>query len=218
MTDKDKVIELAKKGTQAILNSDDPIIKYVVSTRDRFNELSKKVDGVKTKENYNKELLGRAVFDVYGTSVPPDATFTLRISDGVIKPYNYNGTIAPPKTTFYGYYDRYYGFNKEYPWTLPERWVNPPKEFKMETSFNFISTNDIIGGNSGSPVINQNAEIVGLAFDGNIESLPADFIFTEDLATTVSLDSEGMVEAINNMYKLNRIAVELRNGGIVADK
>ena len=121
MADKDKVIELSKKGTQAILNSDDPIIKYVVSTRDKFKELSKISDEIKVKENYDKELLGRAVFDVYGNSVPPDATFTLRISDGVIQSYNYNGTTAPPKTTFYGIYDRYYGFNKEEMGKSPKR-------------------------------------------------------------------------------------------------
>ena len=218
MTDKDKVLALSKKGTQEILKSDDPIIKYVVSTRDRFDELTKKADAMRTKEKYYNELLGRAVFDVYGNSVPPDATFTLRIADGVIQSYPYNGTTAPPKTTFYGIYDRYYGFNKEYPWELPERWKNPPKEFKLETSFNFISTNDIIGGNSGSPVINKDAEIVGLAFDGNMESLPGDFIFTEDISTCVSLDSEGMVEALKDLYKINRIALELRNGGIVAEK
>jgi hypothetical protein len=217
MTDKDKVIALSKKGTQEILKSDDPIIKYVVSTRDRFDELMKKADAMRAKEKYYNELLGRAVFDVYGNSVPPDATFTLRIADGVIQSYPYNGTTAPPKTTFYGIYDRYYGFNKEYPWVLPERWVNPPKDFKLETSFNFISTNDIIGGNSGSPVINKDAEIVGLAFDGNMESLPGDFIFTEDISTCVSLDSEGMVEALKDLYKINRIALELRNGGIVTN-
>ncbi len=71
-------------------------------------------------KSVNKELIGRAAFEIYGTTIPPDATFTLRISDGVIKSYEYNGTTAPPKTTFYGYYDRYYSFNKQYPWTLPE--------------------------------------------------------------------------------------------------
>ena len=102
--------------------------------------------------------------------------------------------------------------------SIKKRWVNPPKEFKLETAFNLISTNDIIGGNSGSPVINKDAEIIGLAFDGNIESLPGDFIFTEDLSTCVSLDSEGMIEALKDLYKISRLSTELRNGGIVTEK
>ena len=149
--------------------------------------------------------------------IPPDATFTLRISDGVIKSYEYNGTIAPPKTTFYGYYNRYYSFDKQYPWTLPERWINPPAEFNKGTAFNFISTNDIIGGNSGSPVINKDGEIVGLAFDGNMESLVDNYIYNQDVPHTVSLDSEGMIEAIKNLYKVKRLAEELRSGKLYTE-
>ncbi|MGE5440920.1 MAG: S46 family peptidase, partial [Bacteroidota bacterium] len=164
------------------------------------------------KEAVNNQLLGQALFAVYGTSIPPDATFTLRIADGVVKGYDYNGTKAPAKTTYYGLYDRYYSFNKQYPWDLPERWKTIPPEFNLETPMNFISTNDIIGGNSGSPVINKNLEIVGLAFDGNIESLPGDFIFTTESNRCLSVDSEGMVEAIKDMYKATRLGEELRAG------
>ena len=156
------------------------------------------------------------MFDVYGNTIPPDATFTLRISDGVIKPYDYNGTVTPTKTTFYGMYDRYYSFNKEFPWTLPDRWVNPPPEFDLETPLNFVSTNDISGGNSGSPVINQYGEIIGLAFDGNIESLSGDFIYTSETGRTVSVDSEGMMEAIRDLYKATRLSEELKNGKMVS--
>jgi hypothetical protein len=141
------------------------------------------------------------LFEVYGTSIPPDATFTLRIADGVVQGFPYNGTVAPPVTTFYGMYDRYYSFNKEFPWSLPERWVNPPSEFKLETPYNFVSTNDIIGGNSGSPVINANGEVVGLAFDGNIQSLPGNFIFRTEENRTVSVHSAGMLEAIRTCIK-----------------
>jgi S1-C subfamily serine protease len=109
-------------------------------------------------------------------------------------------------------YDRYYSFDKEFPWSLPERWENPPAEFDLETPFNFITTNDIIGGNSGSPVINKEGEVVGLAFDGNIQSLPGIFIFREEENRCVAVHSAGMLEAIKDMYKFNRLSDELLNG------
>ena len=178
-------------------------------------EIYMKIQELSGQEDYYKQVLGRALYDVYGTSIPPDATFTLRISDGVIKSYEYNGTIAPPKTTFYGMYDRYYSFAKQYPWSLNERWINPPAEFNLETPFNFISTNDIIGGNSGSPIINKDAEIVGLVFDGNIESMSDEFIYSSDAPHTVSVDSQGLYEVIKDMYKVTRLAQEIENGKIV---
>ncbi len=214
LSTKDGALNLLSQGPDAILKSSDPFIKFALEIAPRAAELKKKNEELRNKVQVNKELIGRAAFEVYGTSIPPDATFTLRISDGIIKSYNYNGTVAPPKTTFYGYYDRYYSFNKQYPWTLPERWVNPPAEFDKSTPINFISTNDIIGGNSGSPVINKDAEIIGLAFDGNIESLDDNYIYNTDVPHTVSVDSEGMIEAIKDLYKLERIAKELREGKI----
>ncbi|MFA5404492.1 MAG: S46 family peptidase [Ignavibacteria bacterium] len=212
LTSFEKTMELVNKGADAFMNSGDPIIAYVANSRERFNEINKKITEYKDVEKINIELLGQAIYDVFGTTIPPDATFTLRISDGVIKSYPYNGTIAPTKTTFYGIYDRYYSFGKEYPFNLPDRWLNPPREFNLSAPFNFISTNDIIGGNSGSPMINKNAEIVGLAFDGNIESLTDEFIYLDDIPHTVSVDSEGLLEVVKNLYKIDRLAYELRNG------
>ena len=213
LTNKEDLVALAKKGKDELINSD-PFIKYVSKTQDRFNELSDQYGKLLREESKLETELGQALFAVYGNSIPPDATFTLRISDGVIKPYEYNGTVTPTKTTFYGLYDRYHSFNKEIPWQLPERWINPPAEFDLETPLNFISTNDISGGNSGSPVINQKAEIVGLAFDGNIEALPGYFIFTSKAGRTVSVTSEGMIEAIQDLYKAKRLSEELKNGRI----
>jgi len=208
----DKTIALVNQGSDAFLNSSDPIVFYIANSRARFDEISKKIDEQRAIEKGNIELLGQAIYDAFGTSIPPDATFTLRISDGVIKSYEYNGTIAPPKTTFYGIYDRYFSFSKESPFDLPSRWINPPKEFNLSTPFDFISTNDIIGGNSGSPVINKYAEIVGLAFDGNMESLTDEIIYLDDKPHTVSVDSEGLIEAVKNLYKVERLSYELRFG------
>ncbi len=217
LTSADKLKDAIKKDSSGVLNSLDPFIYFVVNSKARKDELQKKVDAITSDETTYSNELGKALFDVYGTSIPPDATFTLRISDGVVKGYPYNGTIAPPYTTFYGLYNRYYAFGKKYPYDLPKEWQNPPADFKLETPMDFVATNDIIGGNSGSPVINEKAQIVGLAFDGNIESLPGNFIFTTETNRTVAVHSAGMLEAIKDMYKATRLSDELRTGKIAEE-
>ncbi len=218
LTSTDKLKELISQGPDAILNSNDPFIYFMVHTDARKTELQNKIKELSSADATYSQELGKALFEVYGTSIPPDATFTLRISDGVVKGYPYNGTIAPPFTTFYGLYDRYYSFDKKYPYNLPKDWQNPPADFKLETPMDFVATNDIIGGNSGSPVINEKAQIVGLAFDGNIESLPGNFIFTTEANRTVAVHSAGMMEAIKDLYKATRLSDELQAGKIVSDK
>ncbi|MCX6152098.1 MAG: S46 family peptidase [Ignavibacteriales bacterium] len=214
LVSKESLQEFLKNTPEQILNSDDPFIYFLLNTQDKLAECRAKVKELTNKEEVYNQKLGRAIFEVYGTSIPPDATFTLRIADGVVQGYDYNGTKAPAKTTFYGMYDRFYSFQEKYPWNLPERWKKPPAEFDISTPFNFISTNDIIGGNSGSPVINKNAEIVGLAFDGNMESLPGNFIFTTELNRCLSVASDGMMECIKNLYKATRLSDELKQGKI----
>ena len=210
----DKIKGLIKKGPDAILNSTDPFIYFIIHSQPAIDQLQSKVNEITSQDQAYSQELGKALFEIYGTSIPPDATFTLRISDGVVKGYPYNGTIAPPYTTFYGLYDRYYSFGKKYPFNLPKEWQNPPADFILETPLNFVSTNDIVGGNSGSPVINEKAQIVGLAFDGNIESLPGNSIFTTETNRTVSVHSAGMMEAIKDIYKATRLSEELRTGSI----
>jgi hypothetical protein len=211
ITNLEDVKALLAKGPDEVLNSDDPFIYFMLNSKDLSSEYSKKVKELADVESSYSQQLGVALFDVYGTSIPPDATFTLRIADGVVAGYPYNGTYAQPFTTFYGLYDRYYGQGKEFPWSLPERWATPPEGLDLSTPFNFVSTNDIIGGN---PVINEKAEIVGLAFDGNIQSLPGSFIFRTEQNRTVSVHSMGMWEAIDKVYKLKRLSDELKNGKI----
>ncbi len=216
ITSKEKVEKLIAKGPDAILASKDPFISYALLTQERAKELADQMKAYADKDADLSQQLGRAIFEVYGTSIPPDATFTLRIADGVVKGYEYNGTTAPTFTTFYGLYDRYYSNGQKFPWSLPKRWQNPPAEFDLKTPMNFISSADIIGGNSGSPIINKNAEVVGLAFDGNIESLPGQFIFTTEANRTVGVHSAGMLEAIQDLFKDKRLSEELKTGHIVA--
>jgi hypothetical protein len=218
LSNLDRIKDLIKKGPDAILSSTDPFIYFLINAQPQEDELQAKMDEITSLNDTYSEELGKALFEVYGTSIPPDATFTLRISDGVVKGYSYNGTVAPPYTTFYGLYDRYYSFDKKYPFDLPKQWQNPPADFNLETPMNFVATADIIGGNSGSPVINEKAEIVGLAFDGNIESLPGNFIFTTETNRTVAVHSAGMLEAIKDLYKATRLSEELRTGSAVTGK
>jgi len=167
-----------------------------------------------TLEVLNQKL-GRLIYEVYHNQIPPDATSTLRISDGMIKSYEYNGTIAPGKSTYFGLWDRYYSFGqKDYPWGLHDRWKKVPEELDLSIPIGFASTNDMVGGNSGSAVINKNAEVVGLIHDGNLESLAGAFIFLAENNRAVATDSWGLMEALKLVYKTDRLVNELENGKI----
>jgi hypothetical protein len=208
----ESIKELVDRGADAILNSNDPFIYFVVNTEDQFEELDARFDKILAEEESYNQVLGRLLFEVYGTSIPPDATFTLRISDGVVAGFPYNGTVAPAFTTFYGLLDRYYSYDGQFPWTMDEKWLNTPPEFDLSTPMNFVSTCDVTGGASGSPVINRKAEIVGVAFDGNIKSLPGDFIYQPEENRSVAVHSDGILEAIKDLYKVDRLADELTKG------
>ncbi len=174
----------------------------------RYNEAA---EAFQSSSDYRRSLeskIANQAFNVYGTSLPPDATFTLRISDGIVKGYEYNGTVAPPFTTYFGLYDRHYSHGEVFPWDLPERWQNPSMDL-LKSPMNFVSTNDIIGGNSGSAIINQKGEAVGLIFDGNIESLPGNFIFDDEVNRSVSVHAGGIYSALKYIYKAERLVNEL---------
>lgn len=212
---KEGFLEIAKMDGDEILQLDDPFIKYNLFIKEEIKAISPKVKELDNTLSVLNELLGEVVFHVFGNKISPDATSTLRISDGVIKGYEYNGTIAPGKTTYYGLWDRYESFNKKtYPWGLHERWQIPPAELNLATDIGFASTNDIVGGNSGSSAININKEVIGLVHDGNIESLAGHTIFLEENNRTVATDSDGLLKALKYVYKTENLVKELLNGKI----
>jgi hypothetical protein len=166
-------------------------------------------DQVESVETPAGEGIGKARFAAYGKSSYPDATFTLRLSFGAVKGYPMNGTQAPPETTLYGLYDRAYSFGLKPPFNLPARYLERKASLDLSTRVDFVSTCDIIGGNSGSPVINKRGELVGLIFDGNIEGLVGDYVYNEENNRAVAVHSQVMIEVLRKIYDAAPLADEL---------
>ena len=202
--------ELAKGGRDAIAASTDPMIVVARLIDAKAREARKRYEseliGVE-RTNYSK--IARALFETQGTKLYPDATFTLRLSYGAVEGYMENGKKLSPFTTLGGLYARADSFKQEFPYNLPPRWLEKKSALDLKTPFNFVSTNDIIGGNSGSPTINQNGELVGLIFDGNIQSLVGDFMYDETVNRAISVDSRGMLEVLKKVFGANDIVAEL---------
>ena len=210
MADSASAVDLVGGG---MLNpATEPAFAFVQGLLGRFGPYQQLMSSVIPEEEAIAAGLGRARFEVDGTRIPPDATFSLRLADGVVTGYPYNGTVAPAHTTFHGLYDRHYSNPGEDEWALPERWLNPSPDFDLSTPLNFVSTADIIGGNSGSPVLNRDLEIVGLVFDGNIQSLPGDYIYMPALNRSIAVDARGILEALQDIYGAAGIVEELTGG------
>jgi len=202
--------ELAKGGSAAIAASSDPMIVVARLIDPKAREARKRYESELTsveRTNYGK--IARALFETQGTKLYPDATFTLRLSYGAVQGYMENGKKVTPFTTLGGLYARADSFKQQFPYNLPPRWLEKKASLNLSTPFNFVTTNDIIGGNSGSPSINQNGELVGLIFDGNIQSLVGDFIYDESVNRAISVDSRGMLEVLKKVFGANDIVAEL---------
>lgn len=200
--------DLFEGGKAKVDASKDPMIELVRSfdaearaVRTRYET---EIDGPMKKALEN---LAKARFAVYGDALYPDATFTLRLSYGQVKGYMENGREVKPLTTLAGAFERHTGSD---PFALPKSWLSSKAKLNLETPFNLATTNDIIGGNSGSPMVNQKGEVVGLIFDGNIQSLGGDYGFDESVNRAVAVHSAALVEALDKIYGAKRIVDELK--------
>ncbi len=202
--------QLYDGGKAAIDASTDPLIVLMRAVdpdaravRKRFDD---EVDAVTRRDG---ATIARARFAQGGFTQPPDATFTLRLSYGAVKGYEERGRQVPYFTTLGGAFEHAAAHGDKPPYKLPESWLELKSKLKLNTPLNFVSTPDIIGGNSGSPIVSQKGEVVGIIFDGNIQSLALDFYYDERQARAVSVDSRGIMEALRTIYKADQVVDEL---------
>ena len=213
LKDVDYRRQLAAGGRKAIDDSNDPMIELARSIDKDARAVRKRYEEeVVAVERGNYAKIARALFEEQGTKLYPDATFTLRLSYGAVKGYRENGKFVSPFTTLGGLYARSAKYHHAFPYNLPPRWMSKQKAINPRTPFNFVSTNDIIGGNSGSPTINKDRELVGLIFDGNIQSLVGNFEYDESVNRSISVDVRGMLEVLRKIYGANDIVNELTRG------
>ncbi len=207
-------VELRKKlyegGKTAVDASSDPMILLArlvdPASRAVRKQMESQVDEVE-RQAYGQ--IAKAKYELEGKNTYPDATFTLRLAFGTVKGYEEQGKHIPFETHFAGLYDRAQEHHDKEPFDLPKRWVERKYKLDLSTPFNFVCTADIIGGNSGSPVINKEAEIVGLIFDGNIQSLVLDFVYTDKEARAVAVHSLALTEALRKVYDAGALADEI---------
>jgi hypothetical protein len=200
---------LAEGGEAAVNASNDTMLALAKKLTPMQSAMEAMVAPLTGQIAAANEKIGKARFAVYGRSQYPDANFTLRLSYGTVKGYPMNGTIAPARTTFYGLYDRVHSFGNQSPFNTPQRFLDRVSKLDLTTPLNFVTTNDIIGGNSGSPLVNRNGEFVGIAFDGNIESLVGNFIYDDTANRTVAVHAAGIMEAMRKLYDAGALADEI---------
>jgi hypothetical protein len=202
--------QLYEGGEAAIEASTDPLIVVMRaidgSARAARRQFEDKVDSVVRRDG---TIVAKARFALNGFSQPPDATFTLRLSYGAVKGYQENGKAIPFDTDMAGAYGHAAAHNDQPPYKLPESWMKAKAKLDLKTPLDFVSTADIIGGNSGSPTINKKGEVVGIIFDGNIESLPWNFAYSDVQGRAVSVDGRGIQEALRKVYGAGALADEL---------
>ncbi len=202
--------QLYEGGKAAVDASNDPLIVVMREVEPQALALHQRnEDEVESVLRRNGTQIGKALFAKDGLNVPPDATFTLRLSYGAIEGYKLNGKKVPWFTTMGGAYEHAAKHGSKPPYELPESWVKYKSAINPSTPFDTASTPDIIGGNSGSPMINKNAEVVGIIFDGNIESLPWNFEYSDKVGRSVEVDSRAIIESLRKIYHADALANEL---------
>ncbi|MBO0697882.1 MAG: S46 family peptidase [Zavarzinella sp.] len=204
---------LVEGGVKAVEASDDPMIVFARLMDPAARELRKRFETeVEEPERQAYAELAKVRFAVLGRSVPPDATFTLRLAYGVVKGYDAEGQQVPYATTFAGLYERAEKQQYKEPFTLPKRWLDGKGKLDLATPFNFVSTADTIGGNSGSPVLNRAGEFVGINFDRNRFGLVRNFVYTDVQARHIAVHAKGILEALRKLYDCPALVKELTGG------
>ena len=202
--------QLYEGGKAAIDASTDPLIVLMRNVDGEARAARKRFeDEVDAVERRDGASIVHALFEKSGYSLPPDAGFTLRLSYGPVKGYEENGKAIPYFTTMGGAFQHAEEHGSKFPYALPESWLNAKSKLNLETPLNFVSTADIIGGNSGSPTVNKAGEVVGIIFDGNIQSLVLHFYYEDKISRAVSVDSRGILEALRKIYNAGGLANEL---------
>ncbi len=203
--------KLAEGGPQAVQTSDDPMLALArlidPAAREVRETYQQQVDEP-LRQAYGK--IAQARFALAGKEIYPDATFTLRLAFGVVRGYREAGVDRPPWTTIGGAFEHAVTHDSVAPFSLPDSWLKAKDRLDLNVPLNFVCTADIIGGNSGSPVVNRAGEFVGIIFDGNIQSLVLDFVYTDEQARALSVHSSAVVEALKKVYHADRLAGELR--------
>jgi Peptidase S46 len=200
-------------GQKAIDEVKDPMIRLAEQVDADARDVRKILENKYQEPSVQAyDKIAQAKFAVEGTNTYPDATFTLRLSFGQVKGYVEDGQKIPYQTTFRGLYELAKVQKDRPPFDLPKRWIDRKGKLNLDTSFNFVCTADIIGGNSGSPVVNRNGEVVGLIFDGNIQSLVWDFVYTDEQARAVAVSSPAIPEALTAIYDAGPLGHELVSG------
>jgi hypothetical protein len=207
------VLSSRERALQALEGSGipegDPGVALAQAILPVYAAFSRTYDPLVAREQALAAELGRARYAIYGADVPPDGSRSPRITDGVVTPYEYNGTLAPVYTTFFGLYDHFYSYGSGTDWDLADRWLPAPPDLDLATPLNFISTADTYGGNSGSPAVTPELKIVGLNFDRNIEGLSRDFILLPERGRNIMVDVRAIQEAMDKVYDADRIVQEV---------
>jgi hypothetical protein len=202
--------KIASGGGSAITDSKDPMILLARSVDARAREVRTKVEQqVEEPQRQAYAKIAAARFALLGSTTYPDATFTLRLAFGTVKGYEEEGKKVEPWTTMGDTFRHAEAHGSKEPFALPESWLKSRSKINASTPFNFVSTADIIGGNSGSPVINKAREVVGIIFDGNIHSLVLDYAYSDAKARAVSVHSSAIQESLRKIYDAGALADEL---------
>ena len=201
--------KLVEGGKEAVDASDDPMIALAKLLEPEYRRIRKRNEEIDERERQAYAQITEATNAIEGTDGYPDATFTLRLAYGVVKGYEEDGKRIEPTTDFAGAYRHAAEHAGQADFDLPKSWMSAKDRVDLQTQLNFVCTADIIGGNSGSPVVNRDGELVGLIFDGNIQSLTSDYLYSDEQSRAVSVSGVGIVEALRSIYNANELADQI---------